>query len=182
MAKHRLINCDFVNAQSFKGSLSNKAKLLYLYMFLNADDKGFVDITQEIIDSLKRNDNEFEKTINMSLLENTYETALSELLDRGLIYVFVDNHNNKIHLIRHWFLHNQLKKGLWTNYYNLLEKVYIDNNEYILGKKPLKEDKLKENNINEIKEDKVNIEPNLNDISDEEFSNLSLEEMKKYMP
>ena len=46
MATKRMINCDFLNASKFKTRLSNKAKLLYMYMFINADDKGFVDTTE----------------------------------------------------------------------------------------------------------------------------------------
>ena len=53
MAKHRLISCEFINAASFKNSLSNRAKLLYLLMFVNADDKGFVDTTDDIINALE---------------------------------------------------------------------------------------------------------------------------------
>lgn len=147
MANYRLINCSFLNAGSFKVNVSNKGKLLYLSMLTNADDCGFVDSTNDIINALETNDNEFEKTENMALLENTYQTALQELLDKGLIYEFVDNHQNKVHLIRHWFYHNKWKMGLWTNYQNFRDNVYVSKNKYILGKKPLKEDK--ENNINQ---------------------------------
>ena len=149
MAKHRLINCEFVNAGSFKVNVSNKAKLLYFLMFTAADDKGFVDTTNDIINALKTNDNEFEKSESMSLLENTYDTALQELLDKGLIYEFKDNHLNKVHLIRHWYYHNKMIKGLWTNYGNFWDMVYVRNNEYILGKKPTRESNIKEYNINQ---------------------------------
>lgn len=152
MAKHRLINCEFINAGSFKVNVSNKAKLLYLSMFVSADDKGFVDTTQDIINALETNDDNFTKVANMSLLDDTYNSALQELLDKGYIYEFVDNHSNKVHLIRHWFYHNKLIRGLWTNYANFNERVYLKNNEYLLGKKPLKEDNINENNINQDKE------------------------------
>ena len=143
MARHRLINCEFLNARSFKGNVSNKAKLLYLSMLIDADDKGFVDTTQDLINSLKKNDDDFTKTENLSLLENTYETALDELIEKGYLYEFSDNHRNKVHLIRHWFYHNKLIKGLWTNYKDFSEKVSLNNNEYVLkGKKPLKEDNI----------------------------------------
>ena len=65
MSKHRLVNCEFIHASSFKVNLSNKAKLLYLMMLTSADDKGFVDTTNDIINALKTNDNEFEKTENI---------------------------------------------------------------------------------------------------------------------
>ena len=152
MAKQRLINCDFLNAASFKVNVSNRAKLLYLMMFLNGDDRGFIDIAQDLINTLEKNDNEFDKVERLELLENTYSTALQELIDKGYIYEFKDNHNNKVHLIRHWFLHNKYKVGLWTNYRNFMEQVHLENGEYMLGKKPLKEDnKLNESNVNEDK-------------------------------
>ena len=82
---------------------------------------------------------------------------MGELIDKGYVYEFIDNHNNKIHLIRHWFLHNKYKSGLWTNYRKLLNEVYLEDNEYIKGKKPYKENNIKESNpkhnkLNESKE------------------------------
>ena len=149
MARHRLLNCEFINAGSFKVNVSNRAKLLYLMMFANGDDRGFVDTTFDLVNALEKNDNELDKVERLELLENTYNTALVELIEKGYLYEFNDNHKNKVHLIRHWFYHNKLKKGLWTNYRNFLELVYLENNEYILGKKPLKEDKEKENKLNQ---------------------------------
>ena len=149
MSKKRLINCDFLNASSFKVNLSNKAKLLYLFMFANADDKGFVDTTNEIIQSLEENDKAFEPNINMSLLGNDYNSALDQLVNNGLLYEFTDNHQNHIYLIRHWYLHNKMLKGLWTNYGAFYKQVEVIENEYV-KRKETKEN----NNIN--KEDKLN--------------------------
>lgn len=160
MARQRLINCEFINAGSFKVNVSNRAKLLYLMMFVNGDDRGFVDIVPDLINALEANDKDFDKVERLELLENTYSTALQELLERGYIYEFKDNHKNKVYLIRHWFLHNKYKVGLWTNYRNFLDKVHLENNEYILGKKPLKEDKLKETKTNETN---INESSNLTD-------------------
>ena len=150
MARYRLINCEFLAASSFK-NMPNKAKLLYLSMLFNADDVGFVDSTDDIIASLEKNDNEYEKSVSLELLENTYKSGLLELINNGYVYEFEDNHAHKVHLIRHWFYHNKWKKGLWTNYKAFQDKVYLENNEYKLGKKPLKENKSKETNINENK-------------------------------
>ena len=72
MSRHRLINCEFINASSFKVNVSNKAKLLYLMMIMNGDDRGFVDTTNELINSLSANENECEKSVSLELLENTY--------------------------------------------------------------------------------------------------------------
>lgn len=160
MSKHRLINCEFINAGSFKVNISNKAKLLYLLMFTSGDDCGFVDTTEDIINALTKNENEFNNVVSLELLENTYKTALEELKEKGLIYEFKDNHLNKVHLIRHWFFHNKLIKGLWTNYKNFKDLVEIKNNEYVFRKEPLKEI-----NINENK-------PNENNVSEEQLEKI----------
>ena len=151
MARHRLVNCEFLNAGSFKVNISNKAKLLYFMMITNADDRGFVDSTQDLINSLAQNDKEFDPNIPLDLIGNTYNTALNELLEKGYVYEFIDNHSNKVHLIRHWFFHNKLKKGLWTNYRNFLSQVYLKENEYLIGKEPLKENNINQDNINQDK-------------------------------
>ena len=171
MAKHRLLNCEFVCASSFKVNVSNKGKLLYLTMFVSADDMGFVDTTNDIINSLEKNDSDFRNEVNIELLDNDYKSALKEILEKGLLYEFKDNHCNKVHLIRHWFYHNKWKKGLWTNYRNFLDQVHLENNEYIFGKKPLKENK--ENNINQDKlnQNMVSSEQNENEEQVEELIN-----------
>ena len=162
MGKYRLLNCEFICASSFKVGVSNKGKLLYLLMFACGDDKGFVDTTFDIINTLTKTENELEQTTSLALLENDYNSALNELIDKGYLYEFKDNHGNRVHLIRHWFYHNKLVKGLWTNYRNFLELVHLENNEYVWGKKPLKEEiKIKENKLNEYK------------LSDEEEDNLN---------
>lgn len=188
MAKKRLLNCEFINASSFKVNLSNKAKLLYVYMFVNADDKGFVDTTNEIIESLTKNDTDFRNEINLELLDNDYNSALVELISKGLIYEFRDNHNNRIHLIRHWYFHNKMVKGLWTNYGGLLEKVHVCNNEYFMGKKPLKENNINENNIdNVIDIDMVSKEQPKKELTIKEmfgkdnYGDLTEEEKEKYL-
>ena len=107
MARHRLLNCEFLNASSFKVNVSNKGKLLYMLMILNGDDRGFVDSTNDLINALTTCEKEFDNTISLDLLENTYKSALQELLDKGYLYEFKDNHNNKVHLVRHWFFHNK---------------------------------------------------------------------------
>lgn len=188
MAKKRLLNCEFINASSFKVNLSNKAKLLYVYMFVNADDKGFVDTTNEIIESLTKNDTDFRNEINMALLNNDYPSALVELISKGLVYEFRDNHNNRIHLIRHWYFHNKMVKGLWTNYGGLLEKVHVSNNEYFMGKKPLKENNINETIVdNDIDIDMVSKEQPKQVLTPKEmfgkdnYNDLTEEEKEKYL-
>lgn len=192
MARQRLINCEFLNASSFKINVSNKAKLLYLMMIVNSDDKGFVDTTNDIINALTDNDKEFDNKVSLELIETTYTSALQELLQRGYLYEFKDNHNNKVHLIRHWFFHNKLKKGLWTNYRNFLDMVQLESNEYILakGKKPLKEDKIKEDNINqdivnqymEQEETEKPKPKSIEDFSQEELEKMSEDEVRALLP
>ena len=100
-------------------------------MFLNADDKGFVDNAFSIIESLEKNDKEFDKNISLELLENTYRTGLNELLSRGYLYEFRDNHSNSVFLIRHWYFHNEYYTKAWTNYKNYLKKVKLMDNKYV---------------------------------------------------
>ena len=179
MARQRLIHCEFINSASFKVNVSNRAKLLYLLMVLNGDDRGFVDTTQDLINALEKNDQDFDKVERLELLENTYQDALQELIDKGYLYEFRDNHSNKVHLVRHWFYHNKWKNNLYTNYRNFLDQVHLENSEYILGKKPLKEDKIKETKTNEINinqieeimktETKPKSKPNSDELSEDDF-------------
>ena len=126
-------------------------------LLTSADDKGYVDTANDLINALTSNEKDFGSPITLDLLENTYNSALNELIDKGYIYEFKDNHNNKVYLIRHWFYHNKLIKGLWTNYRNFDNQVHIEGNEYILGKKPLKEDKINQDKSNQYKPKQVKV-------------------------
>lgn len=135
MAKNkRMISCGFVNASSFKIKTSNKAKLLYFYLISNADDKGFVDNVDEIIELLDSNDRKFDNENAAALIESNYSTALKELIDKGMIVSFADNHDNYIYLIRHWYLHNQIPKDRIRNsaYERFLEGLWVnEDGEYV---------------------------------------------------
>lgn len=198
MAKKRLICCDFVNASSFKNNVSNRAKLLYYSMFAAADDRGFVDTTQEIINTLEKNDADYDNKVSLELLDTSYKAALQELIEHGYLFEFKDNHLNKVHLIRHWFLHNKWKDHLWTSYFNFLNLVKTENGEYVM--KPLKEDKNKLNinqdKANEIKDNDIDEEihsvlletkqkqpkeKTLDDYTDEEFQKLPKEVQKRLL-
>ena len=104
--KKRMINCEFVQASSFKFKRSNQAKLLYFYMICSADDKGFVDNVDELIELLTYNEN----TKFKNNLQNTFEQSIKELVDKALLIRFNDNHGNSIYLIKHWFMHNVIPK------------------------------------------------------------------------
>lgn len=176
--RQRLINCDFLDTEAFNDKISNKAKLLYYQMFINGDDRGFVGNTNTIIETLKKNDDNFVNVMNLSLLENDYPNALFELIGKGYLYEFRDNHENKVHLIRHWFVHNKYRKGLWTNYGSFLKQVQLDET----GKYVLKEtNNIKEIKVNKIKVNKLenNNQEELNNEPDDEETTYSFEDFLK---
>lgn len=130
--RQRLLNCEFVNDSAFKVDLTNKAKLLYFYMFASADDKGFVGNAQELVDTLTKNDDEHHTQGTLDLIPENFQSALEELVDRGFLYRFTNKHKNQVYLIRHWYFHNRLYDKAWTNYVKYLKKVKLVNNEYVL--------------------------------------------------
>lgn len=136
MAKSkRMINSNLVNASSFKMQYSNKAKLLYFYIMLNADDKGFCDNADELVVLLDSNDRIFHNEASLDLMEHGYAQALQELVDRHLLLVFENKYKDKVYLVRQWYMHNQIPKDriTETTYVKYLEKVAInDENEYDL--------------------------------------------------
>lgn len=142
--KKRLINCDYFNTSGFT-SISNKAKLLYFYFLTNADDKGFVGNGKDLAEML---DNCEELHDNV-LFNYKYVDALKELVDKRLVYDFVDKCGNATFLIRHWFMHNKNQGFLTTNFISYLAKVELVNDEYqlktIKGENQLKEKEIKEN-------------------------------------
>ena len=129
----RLINCDFINDSKFKVELSNKAKLLYLYMLTIADPVGFVGQSKELVETLSKNDRDFHNEASLDLIEQTYDDALHELIDKGFIYEFVNKYQGTTHLIRHWYFHNNNKtlRNVYTNYSSYLKKVELLDNEYV---------------------------------------------------
>ena len=178
MGSQRLINCDFLKASSFT-KLGNKVKLLYLIMLINSDDKGFVDTTDDIIDKLNSRDTQ-DGVVSLGLLNNDYLSALVELLNNGYLYEFTDDYGNRVHLIRHWFIHNKYKNGLTTNYYKYLELVELRSGKYHIKKKSdIKEKKINQNTINEIKLNQLQVKGDK--LTDEEWNAL-LDEMQRASP
>ena len=175
MPRQRLINCDFFGVSGFTKNLSNKAKLLYFLFLVNADDKGFVGNGLDLAENLDQCEQDFENV----LFQYRYVDALKELIDKGFVYEFVDKHNNRVYLIRHWFLHNKNQKFLTTNYISYLAKVELINNEYCLKvnvEKPFKE---KENK--KTKEIKLNETNDNGEMSyDEIITELSKKPEKEY--
>ena len=149
MPKFRLVNCDFLNDSSFLNDRTNKAKLLYVFMFLNADDLGFVGNTANLVQTLTNSE---KGEVSLELLNNDYKYALDELLTHGYLYEFRNKYGNTTYLIRHWFWHNKFKKGLKTNYWKYRSLVDLVDYEYIFRKESIKEkDKLNQDNINQNK-------------------------------
>lgn len=144
--KKRLINCDYVNTSGFT-NISNKAKLLYFYFLTNADDKGFVGNGKDLAEML---DNCEELQDNV-LFNYKYVDALKELVDKRLVYDFVDKCGNVTFLIRHWFMHNKNQSFLSTNFISYLAKVELVDDEYQLktnkGENHIKEKEIKGNQI-----------------------------------
>lgn len=135
----RLLNCDFFLKGAFDNVSSNKAKLLYFYLFINADDAGFVGNADKIIKSLNEDSQE-----ENALVEYKYENAADELVDKGYLFRFVDKHKNQVLLIRHFFIHNKYNyKYCTTNYFSFRAKV-----ELVDGCWEKKETHIKESNTN----------------------------------
>ena len=158
----RLVNCDFFTKSQITTKLSNKAKLVYFYFFINADDYGFVGNGKEIAESLDRCEENFENT----LFQYTYGESINELVQKRLVIEFIDKVDNHIYLIRHWFLHNRQLKFYTTNYMSFLEQVEIVDNKYQL--KPIKERNIR----NELKE-MNGIEKKSNSLIHNDFDNSS---------
>ena len=150
MPRFRLLNCDFLNDSSFLNDRTNKAKLLYVLMCLNADDVGFVGNTKNILQSLADNEHE-NGTISLQLLNNDYNSALLELLTNGYLYEFKNKYGNSTYLIRHWFLHNKWKQGLRTNYPKYRNMVELSNYEYVFKKESSKENNTNQSNVKQSK-------------------------------
>ena len=132
--KQRLINCDFLLLGAFS-KLPNKAKLLYLMLFFNADDRGFVGNADTIIKDLETNDREFDNSVSLELLQNDYKSALNDLITNGYLLEFIDNHSNHIYLVVHFFYHNKYYAKAWTNYRQFLKLVKLQESKYVLRKK-----------------------------------------------
>ena len=140
MAKSkRMFNSNIINASSFKMKMSNKAKLLYFYIMLNADDKGFCDNVDELIVLLDRNDMDFHNEASLDLVQHGYNEAIDELLKKDKLLKFENSEGDKVYLVKHWYVHNQIPKDRITEtmYLEYLELVELnENNEYVLKQKP----------------------------------------------
>jgi len=175
MANQRLLNCDFFLKGAFDNVSSNKAKLLYFYLFINADDMGFVGNADKVIKSLNEESEE-----ENGLVEYKFENAADELVNKGYLFRFGDNHGNQILLIRHFFMHNKYNsRYCTTNYFSLRSKVELIDGCYEM-KTNIKENKI--NNTNQ--SNKSNNESNDNDWTEEDEKRWqeTMEQLKQNEP
>lgn len=93
--KHRMFSYDVIGSDKFMFSLSDKAKCLYFYMNMEADNAGFVVNKRVIMKQLDAN-----------------EDDLQELIDAGYILTF---ENSDAICIKHWKANNNNLRNSNTN-------------------------------------------------------------------
>lgn len=168
----RLINCDFINNME----TSNKARLVYFMFIANADDLGFVGNGDKLAQSLNQN----EESYDNALFQLKYEDAINELLDKGFIYRFTNNHKGNTYLIRHWFIHNKYKYGLRTLFFGFYKLVELIDGEYHMrGEDKVKQSKINQNKVNK-KEQEINIDKEKN--SGEDDWDKMIDELNNTLP
>lgn len=144
-AGDRLINTRFIKTLV---NLTNRALLLYHQLIVWADSMGAIGET-EIIITLLQHKADNEGDMGMGLIKTDYHSALDELIEKGLVYEVQLTSGNKVHIIKHWWLHNKWRKYLKTNYFKAVNEFYIEAGEY----RPKNERKKK--NQKEAKEEQV---------------------------
>lgn len=103
----RMISNEIINQESFV-KMPNTAKLLYIYLILNADDDGFCSRLNEI-----------------GKLLGSKEDDVDILSDNGYIIVF----ESGVVAVRHWLKHNTIHKDRYTATSCIeMELIGVDNN------------------------------------------------------
>jgi len=92
MASRRMFNIALINSDEFWG-LSDKSKILYFYLALNADDDGFIIGLNQTMRSLGCDVSDFEKLIEIGYIIS-FKTGKS--------------------VIRHWKVHNYIRGDIYT--------------------------------------------------------------------
>ena len=100
MAKKRMIDRDLVDSDAFL-DMPVSAQNLYFHLLLRADDDGFVDSPKKIM-----------RIVGAA---NDDEKVLSA---KGYIISF----NSGIIVIRHWKIHNHIKKDRYTPTIHIVER------------------------------------------------------------
>lgn len=88
MAERRMFSKTFMESDGFC-ALSDKSKILYLYLNLNADDDGFIGSVRKIL-----------------VFTDTDKDNLKELIRANYIVQF----ESGVCVIRHWKAHNYLRQ------------------------------------------------------------------------
>ena len=140
MTQKRMIHRDVFECGAFT-ELPDRAKILYLYLCLNADDDGFVDKVPALLRSQK------------CTVRN-----LEALVENGFLMYF----SPRLVLIRHWRKHNaKAKNHNPTIYQKEFATVYLDNRKIYQEnseKNPSekrKEEKRREENTKEVVREKA---------------------------
>ena len=107
MAERRMFSKTLIESDRFL-ELPDKAKLLYFYLVMNADDDGFIGNTKSIIRA-----HGYNKTTLESLIESGYVMRISE----------------NITVIRHWRMQNKVRSDRYvpTVYTEEREQLLTDN-------------------------------------------------------
>ena len=163
MAKRRMFSSDIIRTDAF-GMLSLGAQAVYFCLGVAADDDGFIS-----------------SALTTTRAHGGSEIELNELVDAGYLMRF----DSGIYLIRHWHLHNQIKKDRYTPTICLKEKssVVLVNNIYYFPTEPecLQDGSTLEPQSSEEKDSigKPSITKSSRD-DKEPFSPPSLQELKEY--
>ena len=109
MAQRRMFNLNLVSSDDFC-DLPHSAQTLYLHLNLSADDDGIVGNPERLMRSLK-----------------IQKRHLTLLMDKGYILRF----DSGVVAIRHWCLHNQIRKDrrVKSRYQTELSKLKINNED-----------------------------------------------------
>lgn len=115
MADHRMLSRDFLMSDTAL-CLSSGAKLLYVYLNVNADDEGFLNNPKLIM-----------------RICDVPEEYFVELVKNGFILQF----ESGVVVIRHWLYHNKLNKEKRRKTNNIAERpqilVYAKTRIYVLA-------------------------------------------------
>ena len=110
MATRRMFSREVMDSDIFIDMTTN-AKLLYVYLNLNADDEGFISNPKAVA------------RFTGLAIEN-----MEELEKNGFIIPF----NTGVIVVTHWYMHNQIRKdrAKKTMHLNELSKVKLKNKKY----------------------------------------------------
>lgn len=99
MAQRRMLNQDIIFSDAFL-RMNNGSQALYVKLLLSADDEGFVSNSRMFV---KR------------------QSVLDELIECGFVYRF----DSGVLLIRHWYVHNRIRKDTFKPTIHIKEKALV---------------------------------------------------------